>query len=243
MEPIVQIEEVITELKQGYSGVFRCLGTDQQYYYVKGHNVGRDDQAKEWICGNLAKAFGLPVADFCLAEVDECLYEYLPAPLKKIGSGICFASREVKNAEWLQPNLIAHKVPPKLQNDLLVFDWWVKNGDRNYGNPNLLWVSNEKRLAVIDHNLTFDSDVTEKSFFEHHIFSEAKDRVFSDLAYIAEYRDKISKVILEFHPAVEVILDAWPWRDLEETRPFELDSAALLSILEEYKNRDFWSMK
>ncbi|MCW7555950.1 hypothetical protein NX722_25640 [Endozoicomonas gorgoniicola] len=243
MEPLVQIEEVLTELKQGYSGVFRCLGADQQYYYVKGHNVGRDDQAREWICGKLAQAFGLPIADFCLAEIDECLHQYLPDSMKKIGSGVCFASREVKHAEWLQPNLIAHKVSAELQSDLLVFDWWVKNGDRNYGNPNLLWVSNEEKLAVIDHNLAFDSEVTEESFFEHHIFSEAKHRIFTDLAHIAEYRDKIAQAISEFQPAVDVIKEVWPWRDLEETRPFELDSAALLAILEEYKNNDFWSMK
>ena len=135
--------------------------------------------------------------------MDECLYEYLPAPLKKIGHGICLASREVRNADWLQPNLIAHKVPRELQNDLLVFDWWVKNGDRYYGNPNLLWVSNEERLAVIDHNLTFDPELTEQSFFEHHIFSQAKDRVFGDLAYIAEYCDKIALAMSEFQPAVD----------------------------------------
>ena len=102
--------------------MFRCQGDDGHIYYVKGHNADRLDQAKEWICGNLAKSFGLPIADFCLVDICETLHEALPSELKPVGFGPCFASREVKQTQWLEPGVMAEAVLPNWQNDMLVFD-------------------------------------------------------------------------------------------------------------------------
>ncbi len=125
----VQIDEIVGEAIQGLSGgVFRCIGEDGESYFVKGFGVGRPDQAKEWICANLAKAFGLPVADFCLADVCITLHEVLSTDWQqRIGHGACFASHEVKNVQWLEPATMARAVPENLQNDILVFDRWIRN--------------------------------------------------------------------------------------------------------------------
>ncbi|WP_051786310.1 HipA family kinase [Endozoicomonas numazuensis] len=243
LNQLVQIEEVLEELEQGYSGVFRCVGQDGLQYYVKGHNVGREDQAKEWIAAQLAKEFGLPIANFALAEVDEYMHEYLSPSLKKIGHGLCFASQEVKMAQWPEPHVIAQRVNPELQNDVLFFDYWIRNQDRTKGNPNLLWVPHDEELFVIDHNLAFDPKFNKDDFLNYHIFSEARNRLFGDMFIQEQYQSRLDKALESFQPAIKTISEAWQWHDLEETRPFKLDSDALLSILEEYKKPEFWSMK
>jgi hypothetical protein len=69
---------------------------------------------------------------------------------------------------------------------LLVFDWWVENADRSLsphgGNPNLLWRASENKLLVIDHNLAFDADFDEASFFTTHVFRQEADAVFVSIA-------------------------------------------------------------
>ncbi|MCL6271319.1 hypothetical protein M3P05_15450 [Sansalvadorimonas sp. 2012CJ34-2] len=244
MDQPIQIDEIIGKTTQGMSGVHRCEGEDGEFYYVKGYKVGREDQAKEWICGHLAKEFGLPVADFCLVEINECLYHSLRNDsLRDAGHGICFGSREVKQANWLEPNKMPKKVSNNLKSDILVFDWWVKNCDRTPDNPNLLWTASEQKLSVIDHNLAFDCEFDEASFFKTHIFSGAKDTVFGDMVAIQEYQARMDKAITVFESAVDTVKRIWPWHDLEETRPFELDSEALLATLEMYRSSEFWSMK
>ena len=240
----VQIDEIVGESIQGLSGgVFRCIGDDGESYFLKGLGVGRPDLAKEWICANLAKAFGLPIADFALVDVCETMYEaFSPDWQRRIGYGTCFASREVKQTQWLEPATMAAAVSKQLQNDLLVFDRWIRNEDRTQGNPNLLWVPRQDRLVVIDHNMAFDKDFTTKSFFKHHIFTSAKEQTFTDLATIAEYKERMEDALIDFHSWAETAQNEWPWRDLEESREFELDSNSLFAILNEYTTNQFWSM-
>ena len=241
----IQIEEIVGESNQGRSGgVFRCIGDDEESYFLKGLGVGRPDLAKEWICANLARAFGLPVAGFALADVCITMYESFSQDWqRRIGHGTCFASREVKNVQWLESGAMSAVVPEPLQNDLLVFDRWIRNEDRTRGNTNLLWVSRQDKLVVIDHNMAFDPDFETASFFRNHIFASAKKRVFSDLASIAEYQVKMQAALADFHQWAEIAQNEWPWLDLEETREFELDSDALFAILNEYSTDEFWSMR
>ena len=61
---------------QGRSGlVFALYGDDEERYFLKGLGVGRPDLANEWICANLARAFGLQVAYLALADVCITMYE------------------------------------------------------------------------------------------------------------------------------------------------------------------------
>lgn len=241
---IIQIEEIQEKLTQGFSGVHRCLGEDGNCYYTKGYQVERIDQAKEWICANLAQRFGLPIAKFALVEVNEGLYQVTKnKDLRDLGYGICFGSQEVEHAAWLEPNKNIEMVSDSTRADILVFDWWIKNLDRTPNNPNLLWVPGEQRVVVIDHNLAFDPEATEDAFFQSHIFRGEKERIFGDLFVRQEYEAKMAVALEGFQSAVDVIDKVWQWEDLEESRPFTLDSQALLATLEEYKTPEFWRTK
>ena len=54
------------------------------------------------------------------------------------------------------------EVPVNLQQDVLAFDWWIRNSYRYLtekgGNPNLFWQPDSHGLVVIDHNLAFDAE-------------------------------------------------------------------------------------
>ena len=80
----------------------------------------------------------------------------------------------------------------------------------------------EKRLVVIDHNLAFDPEFDERSFFDNHIFSMARERIFGDLVMEADYKKRMERALSGFQVSVDTILETWPWLDLEETRPFQL---------------------
>jgi hypothetical protein len=72
-QPTVVIEEVMGRSTQGMTEPFICRGDDGETYYVKGHGAGRRSLIAEWVAGHLATAFGLPVAEYALAEVPEQL--------------------------------------------------------------------------------------------------------------------------------------------------------------------------
>jgi hypothetical protein len=61
------IVEVIGKVKQGYSNPYECLDEDGNSFIVKG--LPRSSQINEWICANLATAFGLPIAEYELVEI------------------------------------------------------------------------------------------------------------------------------------------------------------------------------
>ncbi|MGI9274582.1 MAG: HipA family kinase [Endozoicomonas sp.] len=91
------------------------------------------------------------------------------------------------------------------------------------------------------YNLTKCSTLN-SSFFKHPVFNSAQDRIFSDLATIAEYKERMEAALTDFHKWTETAQNEWPWRDLEESMEFELDSETLFAILNEYTTDQFWSM-
>jgi hypothetical protein len=128
---------------------------------VKGKSAGRKSLVAEWLASCMAQAFGLPVAPFRIAEVDERLLSLGTTEFDDLGEGYVFASRKAENVlEVSWSNL--GRINEILKRDVLVFDWWVRNADRTLthwgGNPNLLWDTRSKDLLVIDHNQAFDSD-------------------------------------------------------------------------------------
>ena len=137
------IEQIRNRAEQGVTRPFLCRADDEHWYYVKGHGAGLRSLLCEWIAGRLAQAFGLPIAHFERVEVPQALIQTALRPdLWELGSGSAFGSRRHDFAQELTVShldLIDHAV----QQDILVFDWWVHNQDRTLtekgGNPNLLW--------------------------------------------------------------------------------------------------------
>ncbi|TCS36138.1 HipA family kinase [Reinekea marinisedimentorum] len=240
----LDIEQIIKPSIQGMSGVFYCKAEDGNNYWVKGHNVGRIDQIKEWLCGHLAIAFGLPIAPFCIASIDEYLVTNLPSQMKVIGYGPVFASKDVgPSATWFGAESNAELVPENLRRELLLFDYWIFNSDRQFHNPNLLWESQSDTMIVIDHNLAFDCDLEESVLIDCHIFTDVDREPFRDLSTRCDLISRMDSAIDSIEAKIHKIPEEWSWSDLEQTRPTGLELNVLLTKLKRYKgNEAFWSV-
>jgi len=246
---MLDITEVTLKAKQGLGGAYQCIGDDGSRYWVKGHNAERKFQVNEWVTAHLAEAFSLPIASFRLVHIDEQLHLYLPTDFKEIGFGPAFASKDAAGAAWFMPETM--HPPETLQQDLLVFDYWVQNEDRTNGNPNLLWLTETGQLVVIDHNLAFDEDFSTEVFFgatdsdtqQPHIFHHLKDAVFTDLVKVDEYKQRMSVAMSALEIAFSSIPDEWYYSDLEQHYSAEIDLDDYRAILNRYQIEDFWSIK
>jgi hypothetical protein len=151
--PSIFIEEVLGRSPQGKTEPFICRGHDGETYYVKGAGAGRRSLICEWVAAHLATAFGLPIADYALAEVPEALVSFGVRPdIRDLGAGLVFASRRLPHSQELTPTT-RDLVPVALALDVLVFDWWLRNEDRHLtesgGNPNLLWDVTGEQLDIM----------------------------------------------------------------------------------------------
>jgi hypothetical protein len=164
---------------------------------------------------------GLPIAPFDLAYVPSELMEAdLTKWLADLGEGAVFASRKVLGQELAMAQVSA--IDPALRRDVLVFDWWVRNGDRcltaKGGNVNLLWegrgvVRNEDderivtgQLAVIDHNLAFDAAFSAADFCQTHVFSGDIAELFSDFVMRESYKSRLSAALAGLEAAWNNVL-------------------------------------
>jgi len=100
----------------------------------------------EWIAGKLGLALGLPVASFAIVDAPEELIEINgPLELSELGVGPAFGSQRHDEVMELTASAIP-EIPEELQQDILAFDWWIRNGDRtlteNAGTPNFFWEPN-----------------------------------------------------------------------------------------------------
>lgn len=137
MSSPLQIIEILGPSEQGTSRPYLCRAEDGATYYVKGRQTNRSSQWNEWICAHLAQQLGLNVPTCAIVEVSEDLLAETPHDWRDIGAGLAFGSRRHDSAAWLETSK-AEEVPTDTQRDVLVFDWWIRNGDRNRGNTNLL---------------------------------------------------------------------------------------------------------
>ncbi|BCE00464.1 HipA family kinase [Marinicellulosiphila megalodicopiae] len=239
---MTEIIEVINRSAQGMSGVHLCKGDDHKKYWVKGHNVSRLDQIKEWICAHLAVSMKLPFPEFKLVNFSEELIDCLPNDQKIIGEGPAFGTVDVDNSQWFQKSSIK-LIDESLAIKILLFDFWVQNLDRTDSNPNLLFNHTKKELVVIDHNLAFDLEFNESDFFDLHVFPHLKDKIFGDLFKKEAFELKMAQAILSAKESLNQIPEQWQWTDLEETCPIELDYDSIFAILNLYQQPSFWSSK
>lgn len=172
------IIEILKRADQGLAEAFLCRADDGELYYVKGRASGRASLWAEWLAGHLGRAFGLPIPAFCIVEVPAELLRECPPELRGPGCGPAFASRNSEGSLWLEL-AAAGQVPENLQRDILVFDWWVHNGDRTRGNPNLLWHPGQQACVVIDHNQAFAPDFSAADFWQTHLFAGQREAVFA----------------------------------------------------------------
>jgi hypothetical protein len=173
----VTITEISSRSEQGVTRPFLCRAENGSLYYVKGRYAGYRALCSEWVGGRLGKLMGLPIPDFCIAEVPRNLVEASDrADAADLGSGLVFASSFVEDAQEITYADVG-KVDACLKLKVMLFDWWVRNEDRTLteygGNPNLLRTAGAGQLHAIDLNLAFDDTFDEARFWQSHIFNGA----------------------------------------------------------------------
>lgn len=256
---MITITEILDRSEQGMTRPFLCRADDGRLYYVKGRYAGQRSLCCEWVSGHLARALGLPVPDFAIAEVPRHLVEGSErSDIRDLGVGPVFASARLENAReitWSE----SQKWSEDMRARILLFDYWVQNEDRSLsalgGNPNLLINAesvgglNEETLAVtevsyetclwaFDFNLAFDTDFDEKRFWSSHIFANTP--VTDSIRRQAEPR---MRAVLQELPGLFARLPAeWLYLDGDESLPVQLDQNHVFNTLNRpfADPEDFW---
>lgn len=238
----VEIVEILRRSDQGITRPFICRGDDGNTYFVKGQGAGARSLIAEWTCGNLARAFGLPVAEFAIVQIpEEFSAQGLIPEFGALGVGPAFGSLALHRVQEIS---LAHlqDVDVQTQKDVLVFDWWVRNEDRTLtghgGNPNLLWDQDRKSLVVIDHNQAFDRAFNIQHFLELHVFSEVAQVVFSDFLSRSEYQARLKAALVAYDNACSAVPAEW-WSNADGV-PIDFDRNAAHVLLEKCTSEDFW---
>ena len=176
---MTRIVEIIDRSVQGATRPFICRGDDGEIYFVKGRHAGFRSLCCEWVAGELARRWQLPVAPFAIVEVPAALVRGSTRDdAQELGAGMAFGSRQVEGAVELQWSLAeGNEISWKLRARILLFDWWVANPDRTLsesgGNPNLLWTESDRQLHLIDHNLAFSKHMMPRllhDYAENHFY-------------------------------------------------------------------------
>lgn len=238
------IVEILDRSEQGTTRPFLCRCDDERLYFVKGRGAGHRGLLSEWLTGHLAKAFGLPVPEFAVAHAPQGLVDLHPEG-RDLGWTPLFASQRAAFAQDLTVSQ-RNSVLTALRRDVLVFDWWVRNGDRTLtalgGNPNLLWVAGDRGLVVIDHNLAFDLEFDAAQFAENHAFSDQIPFVFQDLVEPLGYAARFQRALAVWPDACNNAPKAWWFVDEEQTVPTDFDPVAALAMLNRCTTQEFWRL-
>jgi hypothetical protein len=205
---VLEIVEIAGLSDQGKSKPYLCRGEDEKLYYVKGQNASSSARCREWIVGNLAKAFGLPVPPFCLVNVSPELLAETPDEWQNIGSGVAFASSMQNGCQWFELGFV-DCVEQRLRRDLVMFDWWVRNQDREENNTNLLWDSISKSLFVIDFDASFDASFFSTFFQNYHVFSRDWSDVSNDCLLRADYEERFTQALAVLNEACDNLPLEW----------------------------------
>lgn len=240
----VQIIEIMRRSDQGMTRPFICRGDDDHTYFVKGRGATRRSQICEWIAGNLALKLNLPIAPFEIVEVSpELLLIASDEVSRDLGEGPAFGSRKstvVELSKSLLPNVLS-----EVQCDILAFDWWVRNGDRNLtetgGNPNLFWDVEKKSLVVIDHNQVFDPNFSKADFLALHVFSGQQHALFGDWVLRQQYTTRLAAAMEDWSAICHNLPRAWWFIDAEQTIPTKFDLNEVYTSLMRFQDESFWS--
>jgi hypothetical protein len=231
---VLQVTEIVRRLDQGVTRPFLVRAEDDLLYVAKGRETTQRGLMAEWICAHLGREIGLSIPEFSLLNVPQELTDALGAEGNALGVGLVFGSQQAANVQEFAVTQVK-RIGADERRKLLAFDWWIENADRSLtphgGNPNLLWRAAESRLLVIDHNLAFDADFDEASFFETHVFRDDADGLFGDLVCRAETSEMLATALGCFDAAVATLPPAWHWIDSAQTLPVQVNLNAVKTRL------------
>lgn len=219
---MLEIVEIAGTSDQGKSKPYLCRGEDEKLYYVKGNNAPSSARCREWVVGHLARAFGLPVPPFCLVNVSPELLAETRPEWQNIGCGVAFASSKQDGYQWFEVGFV-NSVEQRLRRDLVMFDWWVRNQDREENNTNLLWDSFSKSLLVIDFDASFDTNFFPTLFQNYHVFSQDWAEVSADCLLRSEYEQRFSEALAVLNEACDNLPLEWVKGGVSTDGEFSLD--------------------
>lgn len=155
----VTAQRYVTPMREGGSLPGLMEADDLGTYVVKYHGAGQGPKVlvAEIICGELARALGLPVPEIVTVDLDPALGASEPdqevQELLRASPGLNLGMDYLPGS--LDFNPAAFAVDPSLAARVLWFDALIANVDRSWRNPNMLcW---HGRPYLIDHgaSLTF----------------------------------------------------------------------------------------
>ncbi|RZI59380.1 MAG: hypothetical protein EOP37_12195 [Rubrivivax sp.] len=239
---LIQLTEVIRVAEQGMTRPILCRAEDGRRYYVKGQQTDRASLWREWIAGYMALALGLPIAPFVLVQANESVLRELSVELRLLGSTPAFGSAERESVIWYE-NSLRDQVDVRVRQAVLVFDWWVKNGDRQVGNTNMLWTSSSRQLAIIDHNQAFDEAFDKVAFVQNHVFASDWNALMADAELRAAWTHRLSEALIVARWACENAPAEWRWANTEQDVPAAYDPENALRVLARCVEPDFWRVR
>ncbi|MHB0806038.1 HipA family kinase [Stutzerimonas nitrititolerans] len=236
--------EIIRQSEQGVSvRPFLVRANDGNRYFVKGlSRAGGPSLMSEVIAAELGGCLGLPIPEWRIMDIPPALIDFSPIEnVQDLAGGPAFASLQVDNASELMWSGVRN-IPVELQRKVLVFDWWILNGDRglgeNGGNVNLL-LDAQGNLVVIDHNAAFDSTSTAEQFRTYHVFRDQLGH-FQDYVTRQEYVRELDAALAHWDRISALLPVEWIYRDqdeIDETIPTLLQR---LETLQQFREERFW---
>ncbi|MER2491221.1 HipA family kinase [Catenovulum sediminis] len=235
---VICIVEIIHQMTQGATGPYLCLADNGKKYVIKRQRAGFEGCIKEWLFGKLGQDFGLPIPNCELVYVDSALLEYNSDYQFEIGEGVAFASEFIPDLQEVNYQIL-HSLSQETLRDLYVFDYWIKNADRNLtklgGNPNLFYAQSSLALKVVDHNLAFDNGFL---IAEHHKFHVSSDYWPAQIDYdvLQNYEQRMADAFANWQQIVEQIPEDWR----EGVADYHGIIERMTLRLNEYLNQKFW---
>jgi len=235
---MIEIDEIIEDTVQGLTNPALCKGSDGEKYIVKGRAAQNSGLKNEYVCAYLGQKFGLAIPDFSLVTFPNTLLEFDNDLDRRFGNGPCFASRyhprfqEFDRSSYSQNNAQFFK-------DLFVFDFWIKNDDRNFvpengGNPNLIVDSQRSKILVIDHNLAFDDQFDLESFKLRHVGCKYWFDEQLDMFTKGQYKERMSNALEGLEDFLQTLPHEWCDDDPDILQ-------TIYEKLSSYNTDSFWS--
>ncbi len=235
---MICIVEILHQMQQGATAPYLCLADNDKKYVIKRQRAGFEGCIKEWLFGKLGQVFGLPIPDCGLFYVDSSLLEYNDDYKFEIGEGVAFGSEHIPDLQEVNYQQLQSFPKNKLQ-DLYVFDYWIRNADRNLtelsGNPNLFYKQSNLEVIVLDHNLAFDNDFSIENHHKLHVSTQFWP-VQIDYELQHSYEERIKMALANWDDLVANIPDDWK----EGVANFDGLINEIKLILNEYQKKQFW---
>ena len=236
--------EILRQGHQGYSiQPFIVRADDGGTYFVKGFSkAGGPALISEVIGAELGAQLGLPIPPWALMHIPEDLISFSPiANVQDLRGGPAFASRAVEMASDFSLSNV-NRTPIDLRRRLFLFDWWIRNEDRNLGplggNVNLL-LDADGALNVIDHNLAFDGSFSSETFMNGHVFRDCRP-YFRDYVVRQEHEQILNDALNNWGTIIDLLPLDWLYRDADHIDETEPTIADRLQMLEGFREERFW---